>query len=302
VNVRIGEPYHVVYYAPLHVAMLGGFFARESLDVELVPAASFEKTSAAMQSGEMQVAVGGIMRSLVAFDRGESFVPVHFARVNDRDGFLLLGRDQEFDWADLAGRRLIVFGEAPTPWQVLRAFLLDKGLDPDAIQALTDVAIGDVASAFRARRADYVLTQAHVAEDLIRSGDAVLLKAMAQQAGPLPYSSYYCSPDFLQREPETIARIARANARAMRWMREHSGDEIWETIVPDFPDGDQPLLRAATLHYKALGPWDSDTTLPRESFDRLAYALNRGGLISKVADYELICQDEPARAAEATLA
>ena len=66
----------------------------------------------------MQVAVGGIMRSLVAYDRGESFVPVHFARVNDRDGFLLLGRAIGFDWPDLAGKRLIVFGEAPTPWRV----------------------------------------------------------------------------------------------------------------------------------------------------------------------------------------
>ena len=136
---------------------------------------------------------------------------------------------------------------------------------------------------------------------MIRSSDAVVLKAMAQEAGPLPYSSYYCSPDYLEREAETVAKIARANAAAMAWMRAHNGDEIWEMIAPNFSGGDPQLLQSATRRYKELGPWDSDTTLSRESFDGLAVALQRGGLLTRVAPYELICRDDPARSAEASL-
>jgi NitT/TauT family transport system substrate-binding protein len=300
--VRIGEPYHVVYYAPLHVANLGGFFRREGLDAHIVPAPSFAAAASAMQSGAMDVAVGGIMRSLVAFNRGEPDVLVHFARVNDRDGFLLLGRSPAFDWPDLLGRRLIVFAEAPTPLYVLRAQLLSKGLDPDRLQPVSDVPIGEVAAAFRRGAADFALTQAHVAEDLIRSGDAVLLRAMGDEAGPLPYSSYYCSPDYLSREHETVRRVARAHAAAMRWMRGHSGEEIWETIAPAFAGEDASLLRAATHRYKSLGTWDSSITLPRSSYTRLADALRRGGLTVRVPPYELVCDDIVAREAEARLA
>jgi ABC-type nitrate/sulfonate/bicarbonate transport system substrate-binding protein len=227
---------------------------------------------------------------------------VHFARVNDRDGFLLLGRTARFDWTDLLGRRLIVFAEAPTPLFVLRAHLRAKGLDPDQLQPVTDVPLSEHAAAFRRGVGDYVLTQAHVAEELLASGDAVLLRAMADEAGPLPYSSYYCSGDYLQTGAEVLRRLARAHAAAMRWMRNHPGKEIWEVIAPGFAGEDAALLRAATLRYRALGVWDSNTALPRSSYLRLAESLNRGGLIARVPPYELICDDIVAREAESRLA
>jgi len=308
-RLRIGEPYHVVYYAPLHVAHRGGYFERAGLDVEIVPAASFAELLAQWKGQErripgagpygVDIAVGGIMRSLVAFDRGEHGIPVHFARVNDRDGFFLLGREPAFDWTDLLGRRLIVFAEAPTPWQVLRAMLLGKGLDPDRIQVVADVPIDAVAMAFRNGIADFALTQAHVAEELTRAGDAVILRAMAEEVGALPYSSYYCAPDYLELAPEVIAGVARAHAATMRWIRAHTGDEIWDTIRPAFADGDAELLRAATVRYKALGTWDSDTTLPLPSYDALATAMKAGGLVRRVAPYDLVIRDEAAREAEA---
>jgi ABC-type nitrate/sulfonate/bicarbonate transport system substrate-binding protein len=80
IHVRIGEPYHVVYYAPLHVAQLGGFFAREGLDAAIVPAPSFAATAAAMRSGSIDVAVGGIMRALRARQRSRRFSPARAHR------------------------------------------------------------------------------------------------------------------------------------------------------------------------------------------------------------------------------
>ncbi|HTE85099.1 MAG TPA: ABC transporter substrate-binding protein [Dehalococcoidia bacterium] len=310
IPLRIGEPYHVVYYAPLHVAQCGGFFEAEDLDVEITAAASFAAIVAGWGSpsdsgvaggGTTDVAVGGIMRSLVAFDRGETPVPVHFARVNDRDGFLLLGRAHGFEWHNLLDRRLIVFAEAPTPLHVLRSLLLSRGLDPDRIDVIDDVPIARVAEAFRNGIGDFVLTQSHVAEELTRGGDAILLRAMAEEAESLPYSSYYCPPDYVIREPESVRRVARANAAAIRWMQSHSGDEIWESIRPDFAEGDAETLRAATVRYKALGVWSSDTTLPPLSYARLAAAMQRGGLITRIAPYELVIRDQAARTAEAEL-
>lgn len=300
-RVRVGETYHVIYYAPFFVAHEQGFFAREGLEIETRAYGSNPALQADMDVGAVDVGIGGIMRSLVAFDRGESPVPVHFARVNDRDGFLLLGRSEAFDWGDLLDRRLIVFAEAPTPWHILRALLLRNGLGPDRVRVIADVPLAEVAAAFRSGLADFALTQAHVAADLLRRGDAVILKAMALEAGPLPYSSYYCSPAFLRDSEDALRPFVRAHVRALRWIARHSGEEVWEAIAPAFSDGDGELLASATRRYHALGTWNSDATLPRASYQRLADALRAGGLIARVPPYELVCNDLLAAEAEARL-
>jgi ABC-type nitrate/sulfonate/bicarbonate transport system substrate-binding protein len=222
-------------------------------------------------------------------------IPAHFARINDRDGFFLLGRSASFDWPDLLGKRLILFAEAPTPWYVLRALMIGRGLDPDRITARGDLPSDQAAAAFRAGEADFLEAPAHIAEELVRDGAAVILREMAHEAGPLPYSSYCARPDVIEREPEVIAALARAHVEALRWMASVSGATIWETIRPSFPDGDPAVYRRAVERYRRLGTWSADATLPREAFDRLAVALQRGGLIARIAPYELVCRDEITR-------
>ena len=293
VHVRVAVPYHVVYYAPFFVAQHQGFFRQEGITVEAQIAGPVTPL-VAMASGDVDVGVGGIMRSLVAYDRGESAVPMHFARINDRDGFFLLGPKQEFDWADLIDKRLIVFGEAPTPWYVLRSLLLQKGLDPDRIRAFEDVPLAAASAVYRAGGADYLLTQAHVAEELLQQSEAFLVRAMAHEAGPLPYSSYYASSGFLEREQALVAGFVRAHVAALAWMRQSTGAEIWDAIAPAFKDGNPDVLRRATQRYKELGTWSSDATLSPSTYGRLTDALSRGGLIERIAPYELVIRDQVA--------
>jgi NitT/TauT family transport system substrate-binding protein len=290
VQIRVAVPYHVVYYAPFFLALNRGLFGRQGIDVEAQISGPVSP-AVAMQRGAIEIGVGGIMRSLVAYDRGEPFVPVHFARINDRDGFFLLGTVADFRWSDLTGKRIIVFGEAPTPWYVLRAVLRRQGLDPDQVQALEDVPLADGPSAFRERRGDYLLTQAHVAEELIRSGEAFLLRSMAEEAGPLPYSSYYARPEFLDTEPELIKAFVQAHEEALRWMRQAGGEETWKTIATAFPDGDPEILAAATERYFRLGTWSSDAGLSPATYRSLTDALKVGGLIERIAPYEVAIRD-----------
>lgn len=298
-RVRVGETYHVVFYAPFYVAHRLGLFERQGIQLEVDVYGASTALSGAMDRGDVDIGIGGIMRSLVAFNRGEPAVPVHFARINDRDGFLLLGHEPKFDWPDLLDKRLIVFAEAPTPWQVMRSLLAGKGLDPDRVHAVADVPLGRIAAAFRDGAADFVLTQAHVAEELLRGGDALLLRSMAEEAGALPYSSYFCRSDYLTRNEESLRPFVRAHVDALNWIAQHDGAEVWDVIAPAFAGEDQALLRTATERYHAAGTWSSDSTLPRASYQALAQALQRGGLIQRVAPYELVCSDLLAREAEA---
>src|SRR5205823_4585778 len=272
-----------------------GLFKAEGIDLVAQAFGDGRLVLAGLAQAELDVGIGGVMRSMLGYDRGEGDLPIHFARINDRDGFFLLGRSQPFDWPDLIGRRLILFSEAPTPWYVLRAFLIEHGLDPDRISVVDDLPAPEAAAAFQAGQAEFLETPAHIAEALVRDGAAVIRREMAREIGPLPYSSYCARPAYLNQQPEAVAALIRAHVAALRWMQAASGAEIWETLRPSLPDAGPELFSRAVERYQRLGVWSSDATLSRASYDRLAELLQRGGLISRVAPYELVCRDELTR-------
>jgi NitT/TauT family transport system substrate-binding protein len=295
-QLRLGLTFHHVFYAPYYVALHRGLFDAQGLDLTTTVPGDGRLVLAGQASGDLDVALGGIMRSLVSFDAGEADAPLHFARVNDRDGFFLVGRRQPFEWSDLIGRRLILFSEAPTPWYVLRAHLLERGLDPDQIEAVPGLPAPEAAAAFKAGEADFIEGPAQVAEALVAEAGAVIVAEMAAEAGPIPYSSYSARRTVLDTKADAISAMIRAHAAALAWMRAASGAEIWDTIAPSFPDADATIYRRAVERYHRLEVWTSDATLPRASFDRLADLMRRGGLIERVAPYEACCDDTLTRA------
>jgi NitT/TauT family transport system substrate-binding protein len=277
------------------VALHRGLFAEQGLELEVTIPGDGRVVLAGQASGELDVGLGGIMRSLASYDQGEPAAPLHFARLNDRDGFFLLGHSAEFDWPDLLGKRLITFTEAPTPWYILRAHLLERGLDPDRIEVVAGLPAPEAAAAFLAGQADFLETPAQVAEALVDAG-AVIVREMGRETGPIPYSSYSAHRAVLDNQTEALSALIRAHAACLAWMRSVSGAEIWETIAPSFADQDPVVYRRAVERLHRLGAWSSDATLPRASFDRLADCMQRGGLISRVAPYEACCDDSLTRA------
>src|SRR5262245_53652021 len=127
-SVRVMTPFESPFYAPVHVARALGHFADQQLDVTVSAAPTSGGTVGALQRSEIDIALGGVMRSLELADRGGPFLP-HFAEVNSRNGFFLLGRRTRagFSWKDLVGATLIGFAEAPTPWQCLLTVLRRHG-------------------------------------------------------------------------------------------------------------------------------------------------------------------------------
>ena len=63
-------PFHTPFYAPLSAGAALGHFADEGLDVEVLAASAFGKAAVpALLDGDIEVSLGGIMRSLDLADR-----------------------------------------------------------------------------------------------------------------------------------------------------------------------------------------------------------------------------------------
>ena len=101
---------HSAFYTPLLVCISGGFLNDEGLEPHYAVQTPQRTVVDSIRSGETHLAQSAVATSFAALEAGEKVDIVHFAQINERDGFFLAGReaDGEFDWSKLVGREVLV--------------------------------------------------------------------------------------------------------------------------------------------------------------------------------------------------
>ena len=290
----VWEPFRSIFYAPQWATIHGGYFAGEGLDVEVRTAGGGVTTTGVLLDGGAQIALGGIMRSLDVADRGGAFLP-HFAEVNSRNGFFLLGRRPRFAWSDLRGATVLGFAEAPTPWQCMLTVLRQNGVDPATVRIERTRPVAEAVAAFRSGYGDFLETGQPFTEALLADGAAHLAASMGEATGPVPFSSYMTTTAFLRDGREMLVRFTRALVRAQRWMAQAGPSAISDVIAPAFPDVDPELRRRAVARYLAQGTWPSHPVLTRDGYAYLQQILLDGSLIKHRHRYEDLVDESVAR-------
>ena len=281
-------PFYTPFYAPLAAGAALGHFREEGLDVRWQTAAAFGKSTVqALLDGSIEITLGGLMRSFDLADREGRLLP-HFAEVCSRSGFFLLGRAPMpgFRWSDLVGKTVISFAEAPTPWQCMLTVLRRNGVDAAAVRIERERPVPEALAAFRAGHGDFLEQTQPIVEQMLASGEAHLVASMGEATGPVPFTSYMTTPDFLRREPATVLRFTRALYRTQRWLAGHDAKAITGAIAPDFPDIERGILERAVARFSTQGTWARDPILRLPGFDYLQEILRTGGFITKAHRYE----------------
>jgi len=287
-----------MFYASLPVAIHGGHFADEGLEIELATAELGAGTVDALRNGHADIALSGLMRSFELLDRGASRL-VHFAGANDRNGFFLLSREARpgFRWSDLVGRTVISFGGAPTPWLCMQAVLRRHGVEPTRVTFLRDLSTPDAVAAFRAGKADFIEHGPPVVDQLIADGTGHLVASMGEATGPVPFSSFMATPETLAGNRDVLISFVRGLYRAQRWMASSGAAEIAAVIAPAFGDIDPRIRVAAVDRYLRQSTWARDPVLTRTGFDALQAILLDGGFIKRSHRFEELVDTDIARQA-----
>ena len=297
-------PFHTPFYAPLPAGVALGHFAAEGLDVTVVPAARYPRgTMQALLDGELEICLGGLMRSFELADRTGRHV-AHFAEVCSRSGFFLLGRAPapRFRFSDLIGRTVLSFAEAPTPWQCMLTVLRRHGIDPARVRIERERPLVDALAAFRAGEGDYLETTQPAVETLVAAGVAHVVASMGEATGPLPFTSYMAAPDLLAREPDVVRRFTRAVYRTQRWLAGRAAAEIAQTVAAAFPEIDGALREAAIARFQRHDTWARDPLVRRAGYNALQDILLTGGLIRRPQRYADLVNIAFAEEAMASLA
>ena len=86
------------FYSPLIATMAGGFLEQEGLKPKHSVAAPGKSAIAGLIDGSVHVAQSAPSQGFAPLEQGKTPPAMHFAQVNEKDGFFLTGRGAEPDF------------------------------------------------------------------------------------------------------------------------------------------------------------------------------------------------------------
>jgi NitT/TauT family transport system substrate-binding protein len=280
------------FYSPLIAAIAGGFLEREGLKPRHSVAAPGKSAIAGLVDGSVHVAQSAPSQSFPALEQGRPPAALHFAQVNEKDGFFLVGRGAQpgFAWANLRGKRVLV-DHGVQPMAMFRYACYKRGLDFAAINAVDAGTTEQMIAAFRAGEGDYVHLQGPAPQQLERDGAGRIVAALGEAIGPCAFSSLAATRDWLA--SEAARRFMRAYRRANAWLIGATAAEVAKAEAPLFPGIAEEVLSSTIAAYQRLGNWTPHVEITRPAFEATLDIFQHAGLITRRHRYEDVVAPPP---------
>jgi NitT/TauT family transport system substrate-binding protein len=218
------------------------------------------------RQGEVDIMQAAVSTSWDPLSKGIRDIPVHFAQINQRDGFFITGRDahRPFDWKQLEGAQLVA-DHAQQPFAMLKYALHLEGVDPKQIRMIDAGGPDAMEKAFREGRGDFVHLQGPAPQQLEKDGIGKIVAAVGDVIPPVAFSSLMAMRQFLA--TDKAQAFMRAYMRALRFVIQTSAREVAEVEASFFPGTSIEALTAAISQYQQLGTWRSDPRITREQYE-----------------------------------
>lgn len=285
--IRIMALRHSAFYSPLLLTIAGGYLRAEGLEPSYALATPERTVPGSLADGSCDVAQSAVATSFATLERGEVVDVVHFAQINGRDGFFLLGRRSEpdFTWRGLKGRRVLV-DHFFQPLAMFRYALHRNGLRMGDIEAIDAGGVDAIERAFRDGSADYAHLQGPLPQQFEHEGLGQVLASLGEAVGPVAFSSLCARRDWLA-TPVAVA-FMRAYRRGLAHAIAGEAGEIAALLAEAgyFPAIERTVLAATVRAYQRLGCWHPDPEIPREHYECLLDVFALSGLITQRHPYE----------------
>jgi len=281
------------FYSPLISAMSGGFLAAEGLDVEWSVAPPGGSALAALADGSAHVVQSALSQSFAPLDAGTTPAFVHFAQVNEMDGFFLTGRepDPDFRWQKLEGAEVVMF-KGGQPNVMFRYACHKAGIDFARIKAICPGGPAEIDRAFRRGEGRYVQQQGPFPQQRQADGIGHIAAQVGTMIGPCGFSSLAATRQWLQ--SDVAKAFMRAYRKARIYMNEVPATEIARAEKPYFPDVGEAVLADCIATYQRLGCWTPHAEITRGAYERTLDIFEYAGLLKQRHRYEQVCATPPA--------
>ncbi len=272
------------FYTPLIATVAGGFLKEEGFQPKHSIAPPGTSAIDGLVKGTVEVVQSAPSQGLGPVEKGQRPPAVHFAQINEMDGFFLTARhpDPAFTWDRLKGKAVLV-DHGVQPLAMFKYACRQRGLDYSAIDAV-DVPSGQMDHAFRNGQGDYIHQQGPAPQQLERDGVGHVVASVGQAIGACAFSSLAATREWL--ETDRARRFMRAYRRARAWVVSTPAARIAEAEAPFFPETDRTVLTATIAAYQGLGCWTPHVEITRPAFEVTLDVFLHAGLITRRHRYE----------------
>jgi NitT/TauT family transport system substrate-binding protein len=282
---RVMASRHSAFYSPLIGAIAGGFLQEEGFEPVYAPLPPGKAVAQLLTAGEIDVAQSAVSSSWGFLEQGQQPPTVHFAQINERDGFLIAARrpDPAFSWVKLlSGGFMFVHGGQP---QAMLAYAMHKrGVDLKQVQGVNAGSSESMMAAWRQGQGDYFHEQGPYPQQLEHEQVAHIVASVGEVIGPVAFSSLTATREWLQRPEAT--RFMRAYRKAREWVNTASAAEIARAEQEFFPQVDQRALASTIAFYQQLGNWNPPVTISRATYEVALDVFLHSQLITQRHPYE----------------
>jgi len=281
------------FYSPLIATIACGFLEEQGLRPKHSVSPPGKSAIAGLVDGSVHVAQSAPSQAITALEQGKTPPALHFAQVNEKDGFFLVGRKAEpdFSWDRLKGRGVLVdHGGQPT---VMFQYACHKrGLDYGAIRAIDAGAPDKMIAAFKSGEGDYIHLQGPAPQQLEHDGHGHIVAALGDAIGPCAFSSLAATREWLA--TDMAKAFMRAYRKGRAWLIATPAAEVAKREAPFFADIHPRVLEATIAAYQKLGNWSPHVEITRAAFEATLDIYQHAGKITKRHRYEDAIAQPPA--------
>jgi NitT/TauT family transport system substrate-binding protein len=280
------------FYSPLIATIAGGFLRDEGLTAKHSVAPAGTSAIEGVVNGTVHVCQSAPSQGFGPLEKGGVPPAVHFAQINEKDGFFLTGRapDPGFTWDKLRGQKVLV-DHGGQPLAMFKYACHRRGLDYGAIVAV-DVPSGRMDQAFRKGEGDYVHQQGPAPQQLEHDGVGHIVASVGEAIGPCAFSSLAATRDWLR--TDMARRFMRAYRKARTWLLDTPAAEVTEAEASFFPGIDRAVLTSTIASYQTLGCWTPHVEITHRAFEATVDVFQHAGLITRRHRYEDVVAAPPA--------
>lgn len=279
------------FYTPLIATIAGGFLKGEGFLPRHSVAPPGTSAIEGLTKGTVHVCQSAPSQGFGPLEKGQQPPAVHFAQINEKDGFFLTARapDPAFTWDTLRGKRVLV-DHGGQPLAMFKYACHRRGLDYSAITAV-DVPSAQMDQAFRKGAGDYIHQQGPAPQQLAHDGVGRVVASVGDAIGPCAFSSLAATRDWLR--TDMARRFMRAYRKARAWIIDTPAAGIAEAEAGFFPGIDRAVLTATIADYQKLGCWTPHVEITRPAFEVALDVFQHSGLITKRHRYEDVIGEVP---------
>ena len=280
------------FYSPLIATMAGGFLEQEGLRGRHSVAKPGTSAIAGLVDGSVHVAQSAPSQGFGPLEQGKQPPVMHFAQINEMDGFFLLGRKPEpqFSWESLKGRKLVV-DHGAQPMAMFKYACHKRGLDVKSATLVDAGTTEQMIEAFKKGEGDYVHLQGPGPQQLAHEGAGHIVASLGPAIGPCAFSSLAATREWLASD---MARaFMRAYRKARAWLLATPAAEVAKAEASFFADVHPAALTTTIATYQKLGNWTPHVEITRPAWEATVDIFLHSGLIKKRHRYEDVIAPPP---------